>query len=142
MAKRYVRETQERIVDDGGRPVETVKEREVVRTLREPEAAKVYDPGSALPERYRPKDAALSKPNGLAEIATRVRAQESWARTQSGVLRDIDYRLSRLEEASPTWTAMQSIEQTTWWVLWGILMLILGSALAVVLILIFASTVR
>ena len=139
MAKRIFRTTQERTVDTSGRPIETVKEREVVRTLKEPEGVKVYEPGTALPERIRTEEITVSEASQLAEVATRVRAQESWARTQSGVLRDIDHRLTRLEDTSRGYAVMQSIEQTTWWALWGILMLIVGSALAVVIILIVTS---
>jgi hypothetical protein len=142
MARRFIRTMQQSTVDDRGRPVETVKEREVVRALREPEGVTVYDPGSALPERYRTSQPAVSEPDGLTEIVRRVRAQESWARTQSGVLREIDYRLGRVEEASQAWAATRSIEQTTWWALWGILMMMLGSALTVVLALIFTSAIR
>lgn len=143
MAKRIVRTTQERIYSATGKPVETVQAREVVRTVREPEGMKVYDPGTALPERYRFSAATISPDEDrLTEVATRVRAQESWMRTQSGVLRDIDYRLIRLEEGNRAWTAVRSFEQNTWWTLWGVLMLIVGSALAITLILIFTAAVH
>lgn len=142
MANRFIGTTQQTTVDDRGRPLETVEEREVVRTLREPVATKVYDPGSSVPDRYRSNEPAISATSELAEVATRVRAQESWARTQSGVLRDIDYRLTHIEETNRAWAVMQSAEQRTWWALWGILMLILGSALAVIIVLIFTSAVH
>jgi hypothetical protein len=142
MAEEFVRTTQQRTVDDRGRPVETMQEREVVRTLREPEGLNVYDPGSTLPEYYLPSEPAVSASNGVAAVGSRLRAQESWRRQQSAFLRDIDYRLAHLEEANHAWAARQSVEQATWWALWGILMLILGSALAVIVILIFLPLVH
>jgi hypothetical protein len=142
MAKKIIREAREKTVDDRGRPVEAVQDREVVRTLREPEEFKVYDQGSSLPDYYRPNEPAVSRSNGLAAVSTKLQAQEKWARQQSAVLRDFDYRLTHLEEANHAWGAAQSIEQATWWALWGILMLILGSALAVIIVLIFSSLPR
>jgi hypothetical protein len=142
MAKRVIRTTEQRTVVDRERPVQTVQEREVVRTLREPDGETVYDPGTTAPEIYTTPAPLVTTTTGLAALNARLRAQENWARQQSSVLHDIDYRLTNMEEGTHLWTSAMSLEQTTWWALWGILMLILGSALAVIVILIFASLIR
>jgi len=63
-------------------------------------------------------------------------------------LRNLDARLARLEETSrmmlPTPPQAQvnnagAFERTTWWAIWGLLMLVLGGALAVVLLLILLN---
>lgn len=60
---------------------------------------------------------------------------------QTHILRDFDARLARLESnphpqaPAPT----PSFERATWWAIWGLLMLILGGALAVVILLILLN---
>ncbi len=60
---------------------------------------------------------------------------------QMYVMRDLDARLGRLEQnARPqAATATPSFERGTWWAIWGLLMLILGGALAVVIVLILLN---
>lgn len=151
MARKIIRSTEQRTVVDRGtvddpstgitgtRPVENVEQREVVRTVNEPDADTVYDPGTTAPDLYARPATLISTNNGLARLNARVRAQENWSRQQSSVLHDIDYRLTSLEDGTHIWTSAMSLEQSTWWALWGILMLALGSALAVIITLIFAS---
>lgn len=62
---------------------------------------------------------------------------------QTYLLREFDARLSRLENNArpqPAFVAATpSFERATWWALWGLLMLVLGSALAVIIILILLN---
>lgn len=151
MARRIIRSTEQRTVVDratapapatlinGDRPVETVQQREVVRTIREPDSETVYEPGTSSPDLYARPGPLVTTTNGFAGLNARLRAQENWARQESSVLQDVNYRLTSLEDGTHIWTSAMSLEQTTWWALWGILMLVLGSALAVIMILIFAS---
>lgn len=60
---------------------------------------------------------------------------------QMYLLREMDSRLARLEEPTRYAPPQQvivapSYERATWWAIWGLLMLILGGALAVVILLI------
>lgn len=67
---------------------------------------------------------------------------------QMYLLRNLDARLARLEEA-PRWALPAqpqvqvnnagAFERATWWAIWGLLMLVLGGALAVVLLLILLN---
>lgn len=62
-------------------------------------------------------------------------------RQQTYLLRDFDARLARVESnghpaAAATAASNPSFERATWWAIWGILMLVLGSALAIVIVLI------
>jgi len=56
------------------------------------------------------------------------------------LMRDFDARLSRLEvnisAPPPAPAPTPSYERATWWAIWGLLMLILGGALAIVIVLI------
>jgi hypothetical protein len=65
---------------------------------------------------------------------------------QMYLLRDLDMRLARLEVRPATSEAKNvraaaaaSFERATWWALWGILMLVLGGALAIVMLLILLN---
>lgn len=65
---------------------------------------------------------------------------------QMYVLRAMEMRLTRLEETMQNARAAQaqaapaeSFERATWWALWGLLMLILGGALAVIIVLILLN---
>jgi hypothetical protein len=63
---------------------------------------------------------------------------------QMYLLREMDSRLNRLEDQSryapqPVAAPTPSYERATWWAIWGLLMLILGGALAVVILLILLN---
>lgn len=66
---------------------------------------------------------------------------------QMYVLRSMDVRLTRLEQTAQYARAAQaqaahsseSFERTTWWALWGLLMLVLGGALAIITVLIMLN---
>jgi hypothetical protein len=51
-------------------------------------------------------------------------------------LRDLDNRLARLEDNRQPQTIVTSTDRATWWALWGLLMLVLGAALAVIILMI------
>jgi hypothetical protein len=56
-------------------------------------------------------------------------------------MREMDARLARLEHSARANAAapVASFERGTWWAIWGLLMLILGSALVVVIVLILLN---
>jgi|GEM_PF-1950216 hypothetical protein len=67
---------------------------------------------------------------------------------QMYLLRNLDARLARIEEAPRQSVTMApqaiaytpgAFERATWWAIWGLLMLVLGGALAVVLLLILLN---
>lgn len=108
-----------------------------------PEALQNYDPyaGNQMyvpPQQYivvntpQPEQqSALSPMNFMA------RSMQNMIQMQMTMMREIDQRLNRLEQARPQ--AQPNPERfytQTWWALWGILMLILGSALVLVLVMI------
>ncbi len=121
--RRIVRTTRRTQVNDGNEePVETRHEREVERVVRAEDDARGYDETRALRPWIR----------GLQDVTQR----------QFALLREFDFRLSNSEERNRVASNEASLERASFWVLWGILMLILGSALAVVLVLILTSIVR
>lgn len=60
---------------------------------------------------------------------------------QTYLLREFDTRLTRIESGIQTSAKnqAQSFERATWWAIWGLLMLILGGALAVLTVLILLN---
>lgn len=65
---------------------------------------------------------------------------------QMYLMRQLDTRLTHLEQMARTRSAQAqqagstlSFERATWWAIWGLLMLVLGGALAVVLILLLLN---
>lgn len=142
MARKFIRTTQQKTVDERGRQVETVQEREVIRSDRAPEVMNVYEAGSMLPQYYTRTEPVILPSNTWAIVDNRLEAQERIARQGSAKLNEIDRRLAYVEGVNQAWSAAESYGQLTWWALWGILMLILGSALAIVLVLIFTYLPR
>jgi hypothetical protein len=90
-----------------------------------------YTPSQYIMVDTPPPQADLSPMNMMA------RSLQNVFQMQMTMLRELDTRMNRLEQARPQSTpnAGQFYAQT-WWALWGILMLILGSALVVVILLI------
>ena len=78
-------------------------------------------------------------------LATVLQSMQQTQLQQMYVLRGMETRLTQLEQSAATaqnaksQTASDSFERTTWWALWGLLMLILGGALAVVAMLILLN---
>lgn len=77
-------------------------------------------------------------------IGSMLRSMQHTQMQQTYMLRDMDSRLSRLEDAprytqQPMVVPPPSFERGTWWALWGLLMLVLGGALAVVMILLLMN---
>ncbi|MBI4670421.1 MAG: hypothetical protein HY741_01965 [Chloroflexi bacterium] len=80
--------------------------------------------------------------NSLIQSVLQTQTQQMY------LLRNLDARLARLEETprlavhtQPQTQAFNagSFERATWWAIWGLLMLVLGGALAVVLLLILLN---
>ncbi len=127
MRRKIIRTTQRRVINDREAPVQTIQEREVVRTM---------------PEVYEPSLPVVPTRDEVAGLGSRVRALESEIKSRSAREQDLDYRLTHLEEANRGWGARYAVEHATWWMLWYILMLVLGSLLIVVVTLILLSLIR
>jgi hypothetical protein len=118
-----VRTTRRTQVNDGNEePVETIHEREVDRVIREEDDTRGYDETRALRPWIR----------GLQNVTQR----------QFTLLREFDFRLSNSEARNRAASNEASLDRASFWVVWVTLMLVLGSALAIVLILILSSIVR
>lgn len=92
-----------------------------------------------------PQQVTVSTPApNYAEVLAMGNMIQSIQQTQTQqmyLLREMDSRLARLEEpmrypAQAQVIVTPSYERATWWAIWGLLMLILGGALAVVILLI------
>lgn len=148
MARRIIRTTEQTAeidrgpVFEGESPVQPMQGRVALRTHRETLGETMYDPGTTAPKVYTGPAPLVTNSHGLAGLSSRMQAQEDWSRQQTLLLQDIGDRLTNLEEGTHIWTSAMSLEQSTWWALWGVLMLVLGSALAVLVILVFSILVR
>jgi hypothetical protein len=88
-----------------------------------------------------PQSSNVSEVLVLGSLIQSVQSAQS---QQMYLLRDMNARLARLEDSArqaavenPGQTS--SVERATWWALWGVLMLILGGALAIVTLLILLN---
>lgn len=91
---------------------------------------------------------AASSTAELMVLGNLIQSVQQTQTQQLYLLRDMDSRLARLEvpvryvaqpaAANPA-PAPMSYERATWWAIWGLLMLILGGALAVVTLLILLN---
>jgi hypothetical protein len=74
-------------------------------------------------------------------LGSMLQSVQQLQRQQLDALRDFDYRIGRLERAArpAPQPVTPSFERATWWAIWGLLMLILGGALAVVIVLILLN---
>jgi hypothetical protein len=142
MTRKIIRTTRQRIVTDKGEPLETIREHEVVRATRGGDGLQVYEPSNTLAEFYYANPPAVPARNEIEAVRSWMSAEQGWARQQSAVLRDVDYRLTYLEEANRDWAARYSGEVAASWALFYALMLVLGSVLGVAAILIFLSLIR
>lgn len=143
MSRRIVRTTR-RIETNGAlEPVETVHEREVDRVLRAGEPAPPREHDRLIQRAdYYVAEPAVPAPAEMAEMHSWIRALQNVTQRQLQLLREFDFRLGSLEEHNRIQSNNASFERATWWALWGILMLLLGSALAVVLLLILTALFR
>lgn len=69
-------------------------------------------------------------------LGSMLQSMQSVQQQQLLVLRDMDVRVAKLETGVNNQPQPASFERGTWWALWGLLMLIMGSALAIITILI------
>jgi hypothetical protein len=121
--RRIVRTTRRTQVEDGNEgPVESRRERRVVRLVPEEEDMRSNDETRAI----RPW----------------IRGLQNATQRQFALLRDVDFRLSNSEEQNRVASNEASIDRASIWVLWAILMLGFGSALVIVLFLILTSIVH
>lgn len=142
MSRKIIRTTQQRIVTDRAAPVETIQEREVVRAVRGRDGLLEYQSSTTVPELYQPNLPAVASRDEVAVLGSRVRALENETQSRSVIQHDLDYRVTHLEEANRGWGAAYAVERATWWTLWYILMLVLGSALVIFITLILLSLIR
>lgn len=101
-----------------------------------------YDPywanyQQANPPEYLLVDTRAPQPNALTPMGMLAHSLQNVFQMQMTMLRDLDARMNRVEQTRTTAPSPERFYAQTWWALWGILMLILGSALVVVLLLIF-----
>ena len=99
-----------------------------------------YNPYQRPPSAHYAEPAPLppdpSAANGFAHTLQLLFMQQAF------LLREFDLRLKHLEAATRPAPDPNAFYRSTWWMLWGILMLLVGSALTVILFLIFSSLVR
>ncbi len=141
MTRQVIRTTRRIQTTNEDEPIETIHEREVDCVVRNGTETQLYAQDDAL----APVSPEPLTPMPVSETA----ALNSWLRSfqnvmqrQFVVLRDVDTRLTRLEVTNRIRETTPSFERSTWWALWGILMLLLGAALTVILVLIFSSLVH
>ncbi len=138
MARRIVRTTRRIQTNGVEEPPEVIHEREVRRVIRDTDPEQDYEVERSLQTvDYLPPETVRPGYGEMSELHTWVRSIQDMTQRQLAILRDFDIRLRNLEYRNRA--AEDSFARLTWWALWGILMLILGSALVVVLILIIAS---
>ena len=141
MTRQVIRTTRRIQTADEDAPLETIHEREVERVVRN---------GTETPATIQEDGLTPIAPESLTPMpVSETAALNSWLRTfqnvmqrQFTILHDLDTRLTRLEVSNHVRETTPSFERTTWWALWGILMLLLGAALTVILVLIFSSLVH
>jgi hypothetical protein len=121
--RRIVRTTRRTQVDDvNEEPVEAGRERRVVRLV--------------------PEEEDMRSNNETRALRPWIRGLQNATQRQFALLRDLDFRLSNSEERNRVASNEASIDRASVWVVWAILMLLLGSALAVVLVLLLTSIVH
>jgi hypothetical protein len=94
---------------------------------------------SADPSPVSTRSAASAEATALGALA---HVLQNMMLQQTLMLRTFDLRLHRLETTRDRAPQAGSFERATWWMLWGILMLIVGAALTVILFLIFSSVLH
>lgn len=86
-----------------------------------------------------PANTGAATTSDMVVLGSLIQSLQQTQQRQMNVLRDLDERIGHLENAArPNIQPQQvpSFERTTWWAIWGLLMLILGGALAVLIVLI------
>ncbi len=142
MTKRVIRTTRRIQVNGDAEPVETVHEREVDRVMRNGGELQVREQEETLPVYYTAEPVVRASHTQVTILNSWLHSLQNITQRQLVILRDLDYRLTRLEDANRARETPPSLERATWWALWGLLMLVFGSALVVVLILIFSALLR
>lgn len=122
--RRIVRTTRGTQVDNRNQePYETIqKERQVERVVTEENDMRGIDETRAIRPWIR----------GLQNVTQR----------QFALLRDFDFRLSNSEARERVASNEASMDRASFWMIWVALMLVLGSALAIVLVLILTTIVH
>ncbi len=144
MPRRIVRTTRRVQYNEDGEPIETVvsstEEQPNNRLLGPGPETEVYEPDPALEKvtyTYAPPPTVQRRtPTSVVEVQDWGQSLRGVMQRQMQILREMDLRLSNLEDVNREKSSSVSFERATWWALWGILMLILGAALVVILLLI------
>lgn len=168
MTRRIVRTTRRIQYNAEGEPIETVvstQEQQPADPSVNPAPETVYEPAQVkqrvtytYPSASQPiQETQVYDPDTGAQqvtysypvptTATQVDLVEpQWSRTlrrvterQLQALRSLDMRISNLETLNERDEASYSFERSTWWALWGLLMLLLGGALIVILFLVISA---
>jgi|GEM_PF-6988553 hypothetical protein len=104
-----------------------------------PNSFQTYDPywsNQPPPQSYIVVNTPPPPQATLTPFAIMARSMQNMFQMQMNMLRDLETRMTRVEQTRPPQANMGQFYAQTWWALWGILMLILGAALVMVLILI------
>ncbi len=83
--------------------------------------------------------AAQPSVSELLTLGTWAQSFQSAQQQQLALLHDLSERVSHLEESVGARSTGTPTERATWWALWGLLMLILGGALAILILLILTE---
>ncbi len=104
-------------------------------------AVQPAEPYWKRPSSYTPPPISIHStiPAGVPAASFWAHMLETIFTQQSMLMREFDLRLRHLERNDTRASGGISFEHATWWMLWGILMLILGVTLIVVLVLVFQS---
>jgi hypothetical protein len=142
MTKRVIRTTRRIQTDGDAAPVETVHEREVDRVLRNGAELQAHEQDETVPVYYTTEPVVHVTGEQATALTAWLHSLQHITQRQLTILRNLDYRLTRLEAVNRARDTTPGVERATWWALWGLLMLILGAALVVILILIFSATLH
>lgn len=81
---------------------------------------------------------ANTRTSDMLVIGSLIQSVQQTQQQQMYLLRELDARLVRMENSERDAAAARvpTFERTTWWAIWGLLMLILGGALTIMIVLI------
>jgi hypothetical protein len=146
MSRKIIRTTRRIQYNEDGEPVETY----VSSTQQQPdyvlgpgEQVETYDPTADTRVTYSyPGPTTVTSPVETTVVHDWARNLRAATQRQFEMLREFDLRIGHLEDVTARSANSTSFERGTWWALWGVLMLLLGSALIVILLLIFTGLPR
>lgn len=84
--------------------------------------------------------AARTASSEMIMLGSLFQSVQNTQQQQTYMMRDMAARLARLEDnARVTVVSAGAFERSSWWAIWGLLMLVMGAALAVVIILLVSQ---